>query len=231
MRYSRRQRWPHQLGLIILNSLILRFLFPVAAAGTAYYFQQQELGLFNVVGWPAEISFIIGFLFLDFAIYWQHVLAHRLQWFWRLHRTHHADTDYDLTTGLRFHPLEMILSMLIKMAIIALLGIPVQAVLLFEIVLSGSALFNHSNICLPGHLENKIRSIIVTPTMHRIHHSTYQFEHDTNFGFFLSVWDRLFGSYTQQASEDDRTMPIGLKQFREKEYHRLDRILAIPLYK
>ncbi|MBT3206615.1 MAG: sterol desaturase family protein, partial [Gammaproteobacteria bacterium] len=144
LRLNRVQRWPHQLGLIILNTLTVRLLFPIAAVGTAQYMTHQGWGLMNLLGFNPAIATITGFLFLDFAIYWQHVLAHQLEWFWKLHRTHHADTDYDLTTGLRFHPLEMILSMLIKMLVILLLGIPATAVILFEIVLSGSAMFNHS---------------------------------------------------------------------------------------
>ena len=228
LRLNRVQRWPHQLGLIVLNTLTVRLLFPVAAVGTAQYMQQQGWGLMNLLGFNPAIAIITGFLFLDFAIYWQHVLAHRLDWFWKLHRTHHADTDYDLTTGLRFHPLEIILSMLIKMLVILLLGIPATAVILFEIVLSGSAMFNHSNIRLPETIEPVLRKVIVTPSMHRIHHSTHQFEHDSNYGFFLSIWDRLFESYTDKAMEDDQTMPIGLKIFRTKETQRLSHILKMP---
>jgi sterol desaturase/sphingolipid hydroxylase (fatty acid hydroxylase superfamily) len=228
LRLNRVQRWPHQLGLIILNTLTVRLLFPIAAVGTAQYMTHQGWGLMNLLGFNPAIATITGFLFLDFAIYWQHVLAHQLEWFWKLHRTHHADTDYDLTTGLRFHPLEMILSMLIKMLVILLLGIPATAVILFEIVLSGSAMFNHSNIRLPETIEPAIRKVIVTPSMHRIHHSTHQFEHDSNYGFFLSIWDHLFESYTDKSMEDDQTMPIGLKIFRSKENQRLSHILKMP---
>ncbi len=228
LRLSRTKRWPHQLGLIALNTLAVRLLFPVAAVGTAQYMQQQDWGLMNLLGFNPAIATIAGFLLLDFAIYWQHVIAHQLDWFWKLHRTHHADTDYDLTTGLRFHPLEIILSMLIKMLVIVLLGIPATAVILFEIVLSGSAMFNHSNIKLPKTIEPVLRKVIVTPSMHRIHHSTHQFEHDTNYGFFLSIWDRLFDSYTVKATEDEQTMPIGLNIFRAKENQQLDRILKMP---
>ena len=228
MRFTRRQRWPSQLGLIALNGLLLRIVFPMAAVGIAEYINAREWGLMNLFSVPYVLASIGGFILLDFTIYWQHVVAHRLNWFWRLHRTHHADTDFDLTTGLRFHPLEILLSMLIKAIAIALFGIPVIAVLLFEIVLSGSAMFNHSNIQLPDHMERRLRKLIVTPGMHRIHHSTERFEHDSNYGFFLSVWDRWFNSYTAQSQQDDRTMPIGLKQFREKEERRLGRILTIP---
>jgi sterol desaturase/sphingolipid hydroxylase (fatty acid hydroxylase superfamily) len=228
LRFKRVQRWPHQLGLIVLNSLLLRLVFPAAAAGVALATQQQQWGLFNLLGLNSVVAGVLGFLLLDLVIYWQHVFAHRLDWFWRLHRTHHADTDYDLTTGLRFHPLEIFISMLIKMAAIWLLGIPVVAVILFEIVLSGSAMFNHANINLPAKVEHTIRKLIVTPGMHRIHHSVERFEHDSNYGFFLSVWDRIFGSYTRKSEQDDKIMPIGLKHFRAEDNHRLDRILSIP---
>lgn len=228
LRFSRLERWPHQLGLIVVNSLILRFIFPAAAAGIAFHAQQQNWGLMNWLDLPTFIAGLVGFLLLDFTIYWQHVIAHRLDWFWKLHRIHHADTDYDLTTGLRFHPLEIIISMLIKIAIIIMLGIPLPAVLLFEIVLSGSAMFNHSNINLPNRIESIVRKMIVTPGMHRIHHSTQQFEHDSNYGFFLSIWDRFFNSYTEKAQQDDRSMPIGLKRFRDKKSRRLDQIMSMP---
>ena len=228
LRFARIKRWPHQIGLIILNTLSIRLFFPVAAVGTAHYMQQHNWGIMNWLDFNPVIATIGGFLFLDFAIYWQHVVAHRLDWFWKLHRTHHADTDYDLTTGLRFHPLEIILSMLIKMLVVMLLGIPATAVILFEIVLSGSAMFNHSNIKLPGKIEPILRKIIVTPSMHRIHHSTQQFEHDSNYGFFLSIWDRFFNSYTDKAMQDDQTMPIGLKIFRDKKQQQLDKILKMP---
>jgi sterol desaturase/sphingolipid hydroxylase (fatty acid hydroxylase superfamily) len=228
LRFSRLQRWPHQLGLVVLNGFILRIVFPSAAAGSAWYAQQNGIGLMNLLGFNTLIAALIGFIFLDFAIYWQHVAAHRLNWFWKLHRTHHADTDYDLTTGLRFHPLEIILSMFIKTALILLIGIPLPAVVLFEIVLSGSAMFNHSNIALPQHIDAIIKKLIVTPTMHRIHHSTHRFEHDTNYGFFLSIWDHWFDSYTEKACEDDRLMQIGLSSFRDKQNLHLSRILSIP---
>jgi sterol desaturase/sphingolipid hydroxylase (fatty acid hydroxylase superfamily) len=228
LRLSRLQRWPHQLGLIVLNGFILRLLFPTAAAGSAWYAQQNGLGLMQLLGLNIFIASLIGFLFLDFAIYWQHVLAHKLNWFWKLHRTHHADTDFDLTTGLRFHPLEIIISMLIKVGVIVLMGTPLPAVIIFEIVLSGSAMFNHSNIALPPRIDTIIKKLIVTPTMHRIHHSTHRFEHDSNYGFFLSVWDHWFNSYTEKASEDDHTMPIGLNSFRSTENVSLPRILTIP---
>lgn len=228
LRFNRASRWPHQLGLIALNTLAVRVLFPVAAVGTAQTMQQHGWGLMNWLEFNPAIAIFLGFLLLDFAIYWQHVIAHKLGWFWKLHRTHHADTDYDLTTGLRFHPLEIILSMLIKMLVVALLGIPAIAVILFEIVLSGSAMFNHSNIKIPDSIEPVIRKLIVTPSMHRIHHSTHQFEHDSNYGFFLSIWDRFFKSYTEKPIEDDQTMPIGLKIFRGQGTQQLDKILQMP---
>lgn len=231
LRFSRMQRWPHQLGLIFLNSLVLRIVFPLAAAGTALYAQENGWGILNLLGINLVISSMIGFIFLDFAIYWQHVIAHKLGWFWKLHRTHHADTDYDLTTGLRFHPLEIILSMLIKIVLVFLVGIPLPAVILFEVVLSGSAMFNHSNIALPDSIDDRLKRIIVTPSMHRIHHSTHRFEHDSNYGFFLSIWDHLFSSYIDKPSENDQIMPIGLSSYREDEYVGIRQILSIPFQK
>jgi sterol desaturase/sphingolipid hydroxylase (fatty acid hydroxylase superfamily) len=228
LRFNRLQRWPHQLGLIVLNSFILRIVFPTAAAGSAMYAHQNGLGLMHLLGLNIFIASFIGFVFLDFAIYWQHVVAHKLNWFWKLHRCHHADTDYDLTTGLRFHPLEIIISMLIKIGLILLTGIPLPAVILFEVVLSGSAMFNHSNIALPQHIDAIVKKLIVTPTMHRIHHSTHRFEHDSNYGFFLSIWDHWFASYTAKSCEDDRTMMIGLSSFRDKQNAHLPQILSMP---
>ncbi len=228
LRLSRLKRWPHQLSLIFLNTAVIRLFFPIAAVGTAQFLQQQSWGLMNWLGLSSAVSIFCGFIILDFAIYWQHVVAHQLNWFWQLHRTHHADTDYDLTTGLRFHPLEIALSMLFKMLVITILGIPAIAVILFEIVLSSSAMFNHSNIKIPDNIEFLLRKLIVTPGMHRIHHSIHQFEHDSNYGFFLSIWDHLFRSYTHKAMENDQVMPIGLKIFRHQHHQRLDNILKIP---
>jgi sterol desaturase/sphingolipid hydroxylase (fatty acid hydroxylase superfamily) len=228
LRFSRLQRWPHQLGLIVLNSLVLRLLFPAAATGIAISVEHNGWGILQAVPLPSWLAVVMGFVLLDLVIYWQHVFAHRIDWFWKLHRTHHADTDYDLTTGLRFHPLEIIISMLIKALAIFVLGVPVLAVLVFEIILSGSAMFNHSNVDLPPRIDRVLRRLIVTPAMHRVHHSVHRIEHDMNYGFFLSLWDRWFGSYLAATCDDPRSMPIGLNRFREADNVRLDRLLMIP---
>ena len=228
LRYTRLQRWPHQLTLIVINSIVLKLLFPVAAIGSALWAASEGFGIMNMASLEYWVAIPLSIALLDLAVYGQHLVAHRWNWFWRIHRTHHIDTDYDLTTGLRFHPLEMVISMLYKMLFIVLLGAPTYGVLIFEIILSGSALFNHSNIGLPKKIEPLIRGLIVTPEMHRIHHSTLPNEHNSNYGFFLSCWDRLFQSYTDLASNDDRTMPIGLKIMREPKHKRIDQILMIP---
>ena len=228
LRYTKLQRWPHQLLLIIINSVILKLVFPIAAVGIALWAAGEGVGLMNVFSLDPWISIPVSIALLDLAIYAQHRVAHRWVWFWRIHRTHHIDTDFDLTTGLRFHPIEMVISMLYKMFVIVFLGAPAIGVILFEIILSGSSLFNHSNINLPKSIEPITRRLIVTPEMHRIHHSTLADEHNSNYGFFLSCWDRLFHSYTFQASNDDQTMPIGLEMMREPEDRRIDRIIMIP---
>jgi len=228
LRYSKLQRWPHQLALIIINSVVLKILFPVAAVGIALWAANEGIGLMNWSSLHPWIAIPLSIALLDLAVYGQHLVSHRWGWFWRIHRTHHIDTDFDLTTGLRFHPIEMVISMLYKMLVIILLGAPAFGVMIFEIILSGSALFNHSNISLPKTIEPIARGLIVTPEMHRIHHSTLPEEHNTNYGFFLSCWDRLFHSYTDQASDSDRTMPIGLEMMREPKDKRIDRILMIP---
>ena len=228
LRFSKLQRWPHQLTLIIINSLVLKLLFPVAAVGISLWAANEGIGLINWYPLHPWVAIPLSIVLLDLAIYGQHLVSHRWRWFWRIHRTHHIDTDYDLTTGLRFHPIEIVISMLYKMLAIILLGAPAFAVLIFEIILSGASLFNHSNIGLPKIVEPLVRGLIVTPEMHRIHHSTLPNEHNSNYGFFLSCWDRLFNSYTHQASEDAHTMPFGLDIMREPKDKRIDRILMTP---
>lgn len=203
-------RWGNHLALTVLNGLIVRWLFPAAAVGMASWVQQQQLGLFNQFEVSSWLSVPLAVVLLDLAIYWQHRLFHRIPLFWRLHRVHHADTDFDLTTALRFHPLEILLSMLIKWGVIILLGPALLAVLLFEVILNGMAMFNHANASLPGWLEKPLRRLLVTPDMHRVHHSVVSAEMHSNFGFNLSVWDRLFGSYCAQPQRPQQTMTIGL---------------------
>lgn len=212
---KRSRRWMNNIALIVLNSLILRFLFPAAAVGLALYAEVNVIGVFNHWVLPASVEVVICVLIMDFMIYWQHLVSHYVPIIWRFHRMHHVDLDFDLTTGARFHPVELILSMLFKFLVILLLGAPVMAVFIFEVLLNSSAMFNHSNISLPKGLEKRLRKLIVTPDMHRIHHSTVISEHNSNYGFALSIWDRLFHSYTEQPGTDQRKMGIGLNTFRE----------------
>lgn len=209
----RERRWPNNLGLVVFNSLLLRLLFPTAAAGMAAYSEQEKLGLFNQLAVAHWIVVVICIIALDMVIYWQHVMFHRFPLLWRLHKVHHADLDYDVTTGSRFHPIEIVLSMLIKFATILILGIPMVAVILFEIILNAMAMFNHSNIRLPHTWDALLRKLIVTPDMHRVHHSRITTETHSNFGFNLSVWDRLFATYRAQPSAGHDHIAIGLPNY------------------
>ena len=195
---SKLLRWFNNLGLVVLNSLILRWLFPAATVGLAIFMNQAGWGLLNYYQLPIWMSIVIAVTAMDFMIYLQHVMVHAIPLLWRLHRVHHADLDYDVTTGIRFHPLEIILSMLIKFAMIIILGPPVIAVIIFEVVLNALAMFNHGNIALPKTVDWLLRWLIVTPDMHRVHHSVEDDETNSNFGFNLSCWDRIFGTYRQQ---------------------------------
>lgn len=222
-------RWSNNLALLLTGNLLLKLVFPLTAAGFAVFVAARDWGLFNRVGWPDWLELTLAFVLLDLAIYAQHRLFHAVPVLWRLHRVHHADTMFDVTTALRFHPLEIALSMGIKLALIALIGASAQAVLLFEIVLNGAAMFNHGNVALPVWLERRLRWLIVTPDMHRIHHSTLMAETNSNYGFNLSCWDRLFASYTPAPSRPQETMPIGLDAFRAPREAWLDRLLLQPL--
>jgi len=208
-------RWSNNLGLVFLNTFILRFLFPVAAAGMATFSSEQGWGLFNYYDVPPVVAVIASVVIMDFIIYLQHVMVHAIPVFWRLHRVHHADLDYDVTTGARFHPIEIILSMLIKFATIVLLGPPVVAVVIFEVMLNATAIFNHSNVCLNLVVDKWLRLLVVTPDMHRVHHSVEDDETNSNFGFSLPWWDRLFGTYRDQPRGGHENMNIGIRTFRE----------------
>lgn len=228
-RLPMRQRWPANLGIVAINTLALRLLIPAGAIGAALWAQEQNFGLLQRLEWPLWLTAAIGFLVLDCAIYWQHRLFHRIPLLWRVHRMHHADADFDTTTGLRFHPLEIILSMLIKMAVVVAFGIAPITVLLFEIILNATSLFNHGNVALPRRLERPIRALIVTQEMHRIHHSQIPRETDSNFSFNLSLWDRLFGSYTAQPTKGSDGINIGLKEYpATRDGAKLSYLLAIP---
>ena len=229
LQVSKLLRWSNNLGLVFLNSVILRLLFPVAAVGVAAFAHEQGWGLFNYYSLPDFVAIIAAVIIMDFIIYLQHVMVHAIPALWRLHRVHHADLDYDVTTGARFHPLEIILSMLIKFATILLLGPPVVAVIIFEVVLNAMAMFNHGNVGLPKGLDRLLRYFIVTPDMHRVHHSVEDDEANSNFGFSLSWWDRLLGTYRKQPRAGHENMTIGIHKFRElKQSTWITGMLSMP---
>ncbi len=208
-------RWSNNLGLVFLNSFILRFLFPAAAVGVAAFASDQGWGLLNYYDVSPMIAIIASVVVMDFVIYVQHVMVHAIPVLWRLHRVHHADLDYDVTTGARFHPIEIILSMLIKFATIVLLGPPIVAVVIFEVMLNATAMFNHGNVRLNPTVDKWLRLILVTPDMHRVHHSVEDDETNSNFGFSLPWWDRLCGTYRAQPRVGHENMSIGIRTFRE----------------
>jgi len=227
---SKRQRWFNNLGLVVFNTALLRLVFPLAAVGMATTAELNDWGLFNRIEAPGWLVLIASVVILDGAIYLQHVMFHAVPLFWRLHRVHHADLDFDVTTGSRFHPVEILLSMLIKFAVIVLLGPPVVAVVVFEVLLNATAMFNHSNVRLPAPLDALLRWVIVTPDMHRVHHSHLEHETNSNFGFNLSAWDRLFGTYRNQPEEGHEGMVIGIDTFRDAAHCiTLRGMLGMPL--
>jgi len=228
-RTSKTVRWANNLGLVFLNSFVLRLAFPAAAVGMALHADQQGWGLFNVIEAPYWAAVLLSVMALDFFIWLQHVMVHAIPVLWRLHRVHHADLDFDVTTGARFHTLEILLSMLIKFAVILLLGPPLVAVVIFEVLLNATAMFNHGNVRLPQALDRVLRLIVVTPDMHRVHHSVEDDETNSNFGFNLPWWDRLFGTYRAQPRDGHETMTIGIHTFRtDKWCSWLPGMLAIP---
>ena len=213
VKVSKLLRWGNNLLLVFLNSALLRLVFPAAAVGMALFAQQQGWGLFNYLDYNPLLELVLAVIILDFVIYLQHVLVHAVPALWRLHRVHHADLDFDVTTGLRFHPLEILFSMLIKITTIAALGPSVLAVIIFEVILNGMAMFNHGNVGLPAKLDRWLRWFVVTPDMHRVHHSIEDDETNSNFGFNLSWWDRLFGTYREQPRKGHIDMTIGIDKF------------------
>ena len=222
-------RWANNLGLVFLNSFVLRLLFPAAAVGVAVLAQQRGWGLLHFYEIPFMLSVVIAVIAMDFVIYLQHVMVHAVPVLWRLHRVHHADLDYDVTTGARFHTLEIILSMLIKFATIMVLGPPVVAVVIFEVLLNATAMFNHGNVRLPAGLDRVLRWFLVTPDMHRVHHSVEDDEANSNFGFSLPWWDRLFGTYRDQPRGGHQGMTIGIHKYRDpKQVDQLPGMLALP---
>jgi sterol desaturase/sphingolipid hydroxylase (fatty acid hydroxylase superfamily) len=230
--FSRVERWPSNIGIVVLNTLVLRILFPFAAVGVAEYASANQLGVLNQYNFGITLEILVAILVMDAAIYFQHVMFHAVPVFWRLHRVHHADPDFDVTTGARFHPVEIILSMLIKFAVIIFLGPAAVAVIIFEILLNATAMFNHGNISIPVNLDKYLRLLVVTPDMHRVHHSVEINETNSNFGFNLPWWDRIFGTYRAQPQAGHDNMTIGLTTFTEKnEITKLSGMLLIPFRK
>ncbi|MBE0530924.1 MAG: sterol desaturase family protein [Rhodospirillales bacterium] len=225
---SRSRRWPGNLGIVVLDSLIVRALVPMAAVGVAMIAEAREWGLFHALDVPLFWAALLTVLVLDLVIYLQHVMFHAVPALWRLHRMHHADLDIDVTTGTRFHPIEILLSMIIKMAVVAALGAPAIGVVIFEVLLNATSMFNHANLKLPRRLDRVLRWLVVTPDMHRVHHSAIRRETDSNFGFNLPWWDRLLGTYRDQPEKGHDGMTIGLTIFRDPGASRLDKLLIQP---
>lgn len=225
---GRLQRWPGNLGLVALDTLLVRLLFPVAAVGAALLSEQRGWGLFNLTTLPAWLEVLSGVILLDLLIYSQHVLFHRVPWLWQVHRVHHADLEFDVTTGLRFHPVEIMLSMAIKIVAVMVLGAAAVAVLIFEILLNATSMWSHSNIRLPGGIDPMLRLLLVTPDMHRTHHSVIPRETHSNFGFNLACWDRLFGTYRERPEAGHEGMTIGIPEYRSGAEQRLIPMLFMP---
>ncbi len=225
---NRRTRWPNNLGISALNTVVLRIIFPTAGVGMTIFASVHGWGILNVLNPPNWIAVVLSIVLLDLAIYVQHAAFHAVPLLWRLHRMHHADLEFDVTTGLRFHPIEIILSMVIKLAVISALGAPALGVLIFEVLLNATSMFNHGNVRLATAVDRTLRWAVVTPEMHRVHHSIVRRETDSNYGFNLPWWDRLFGTYRAQPAAGHETMTIGIPQFRDPAELRLDRLLLQP---
>jgi len=225
------RRWPANLALVAVDIVFVRLLLPTGALGIAIWAEQAGFGLFHWLGIGGGVAVLLSLLLLDLLIYAQHVMFHAVPILWRLHRVHHADQEIDVSTGLRFHPIEILISMLIKMGAVALLGAPAIAVLLFEILLNGMAMFNHSNVRLPLRFDSMLRTLLVTPDMHRVHHSVLVSETNSNYGFNLSLWDRLFGSYVAQPEYGHDAMRIGLPDFQSGRSDSLKDLLLLPFFR
>jgi len=222
-------RWTNNLALVVVDTILLRLSFPILAVGLAVMAESRGWGLFNIFDVPGWGAILVSVIVLDLVIYLQHVMFHAVPALWRLHRMHHTDLEFDVTTGLRFHPVEILLSMGIKLAVVVALGPPAVAVLIFEVLLNATAMFNHSNIRLPTLVDRFLRLIVVTPDMHRVHHSIRPEETNSNFGFNLPWWDRLLGTYKAQPAAGHEGMSIGIEQFRTRRELWLDRMLVQPV--
>lgn len=225
---SRAFRWVNNLSLVALNSVVIALVLPIAAFQAAVIASEHQWGLFQVLSLPDWLNVLLSIILLDFVIYVQHVIFHRIPVLWKLHRMHHADLDIDVTTGARFHPIEILISMVIKIGAVFMLGVSPIAIVMFEIILNASAMFNHSNAKLALPVDAWLRKAIVTPDMHRVHHSVIQRETHSNFGFFLSVWDRMFSTYRAQPELGHEHVVIGLPDIRDKQEQRLDKLLTQP---
>jgi sterol desaturase/sphingolipid hydroxylase (fatty acid hydroxylase superfamily) len=228
-KYSRLLRWSQNIGLVFVNSFFVRLLVPLATVGVAQYAEQNQIGLFYILDVNPVLAFVATLFIFDMAIYWQHRLFHVIPMLWALHKVHHVDQDIDVTTGSRFHTVEILLSLLIKFSLVLILGPSVFAIMIFEIILNGTAMFNHANVALPKKVDAMLRLFIVTPDMHRVHHSTIIDESNRNFGFNLSCWDRLFSSYQEQPSKGHLGMDIGVKGYTQaKQTQYLPGMLWLP---
>jgi sterol desaturase/sphingolipid hydroxylase (fatty acid hydroxylase superfamily) len=225
---GRLKRWPGNLGIVVLDTMLVRLVLPAEAVGAALFAEVHGWGLFHALDAPPWLAFVGSVAFLDLAIYLQHVLFHAVPGLWRVHRMHHADLEFDVTTGARFHPIEILLSMVIKVGVVVVLGAPAVAVLAFEVLLNATSMFNHGNVALPLRLDRALRWVVVTPEMHRVHHSILARETHSNFGFSLPWWDRLFGTYRAQPHAGHEAMIIGIEQFRDPRELALDRMLLQP---
>lgn len=225
---GRNWRWPSNLGVMAVDVVLVRILLPITAVGLALIAEARGFGLLNMIALPRWASIIISVVLLDLAIYLQHVLFHAVPALWRLHRMHHADLEIDVTTGVRFHPVEILLSTSIKLAVVAALGTPAAAVVIFEVLLNATSMFNHSNVRVPQQIDRVLRWFVVTPDMHRVHHSILRRETNSNFGFNLPWWDRLLGTYRAQPAAGHEGMTIGIEQFRDARELGLDRMLLQP---
>jgi sterol desaturase/sphingolipid hydroxylase (fatty acid hydroxylase superfamily) len=225
---SKKTRWFGNIGIVFINTFLLRLLVPAGAVGVSVWIGHQGWGIFNHIQWPFWLEVVLTIIILDFVVYMQHVLFHAVPVLWRLHMMHHADLDFDLTTGTRFHPLEIIISLGIKAGAITILGAPPVGVIIFEIILNGTAMFNHGNFFIPLGFDRVLRLLVVTPDMHRVHHSVFPNETNTNFGFNLPWWDRLCGTYKPQPTKGHKQMTIGLNQFRDPSRLTLPWMIALP---
>ena len=229
---GRGRRWITNAAIVAIDSVAVRIVFPLATIGAALWADAQGFGLMNQFGgslfWSGIVAGILGYLILDVIVWGQHVLSHKIPLFWRFHRMHHADVDIDVSTALRFHPIEILASMALKIAAVALLGVPPLAAFIFEVVLNGMAMFNHANVRIPDRVERVLRWFIVTPDMHRVHHSVLRNETDSNYGFSLSWWDRLFATYVAQPRDGHTGMTIGLPEYQSEQPTRLLWSLWLP---